>query len=241
MLDTFVEAGFTSEDCEFLYIDNSNGNKHDAYAGYNIFLNKAKGEYIILCHQDIELIYDKRQKLESELAKLNTQDKKWAIAGNAGAINFKRIYINIVHEKESPEKTKHPLPARVLTLDENFLVLRSDANLGFSSDLSGYHLYATDLTLNAKYRGMNAYVIDFMLWHKSRGTPDKRFMAELEQFKKKHAVAMSRKTLRTTITKFYLSSSNGKNFFYNTIVGRLLIKAKMFYLKIKVGSKHYEY
>ena len=52
-LSSFRDAGFVEPECEFLYIDNSLENKYDAYEGVNKFLQIAKGDYIILCHQDI--------------------------------------------------------------------------------------------------------------------------------------------------------------------------------------------
>ncbi len=52
MLDSFIAAGFTAGDCEYLCIDNSGGNTLDAFAGGNLFLDTAQGRYVILCHQD---------------------------------------------------------------------------------------------------------------------------------------------------------------------------------------------
>ena len=44
MMSSFVEAGFDTSFCEFLYIDNTTHNKSEAYQGLNYFLQKAKGE-----------------------------------------------------------------------------------------------------------------------------------------------------------------------------------------------------
>src|SRR5580704_15999128 len=55
MMESFIKAGFDPAFCEFLYLDNSTENRFDAFRGYNHFLQHAKGDYIILCHQDILL------------------------------------------------------------------------------------------------------------------------------------------------------------------------------------------
>jgi hypothetical protein len=52
MVNLFQLNGFGVNDCEYLYIDNSKTNRHDAFSGYNRFLQQARGKYIILCHQD---------------------------------------------------------------------------------------------------------------------------------------------------------------------------------------------
>ena len=59
-LHSFRDAGFIEPESEFLYIDNTEENKYDAYSGVNKFLQVAKGDYIILCHQDLILHADKK-------------------------------------------------------------------------------------------------------------------------------------------------------------------------------------
>src|SRR5262249_7681880 len=63
MIQSFRSYGFDEPDCEFLYLDNTRGNSFDAYSGNNMFLNVARGQFIILCHQDILLI-DGRANLD---------------------------------------------------------------------------------------------------------------------------------------------------------------------------------
>jgi hypothetical protein len=43
MIESFVSHGFAYDDCEYLYIDNSEKNHYEAYAGINKFLTIAKG------------------------------------------------------------------------------------------------------------------------------------------------------------------------------------------------------
>ena len=58
MLESFYEKGFSSDKCEYIYIDNTSGNKQDAFKGLNRILNSAKASYVILCHQDIRIHAD---------------------------------------------------------------------------------------------------------------------------------------------------------------------------------------
>ena len=57
MVGSFIMSGFKPDICEYLYIDNSEHNKYDAFAGVNKFLATARGDYIIVCHQDV-LLHD---------------------------------------------------------------------------------------------------------------------------------------------------------------------------------------
>ena len=47
MIASFRDKGFDTPASEFLYVDNSNGNRLDAYAAYNHFLNVSRGAYVI--------------------------------------------------------------------------------------------------------------------------------------------------------------------------------------------------
>ncbi len=101
MVESFVSRGFTPDDCEYFYIDNSRighrppthavpgpaeSNRFDAFRGYNLFLSEARGEFIVLCHQDILLLEDGRAELEQRLCELTAHDPEWALCGNAGGV-----------------------------------------------------------------------------------------------------------------------------------------------------------
>ena len=131
MLDSFVRAGFGHGDCEYLYIDNSAGNKDDAYAGYNKFLNTARGRRIILCHQDILLNFDRREDLERRMAELEALDPAWAVLGNAGGGGMGTAAGRITHP-DGEWNSGTPTPFRALSLDENFILVKREANLALS-------------------------------------------------------------------------------------------------------------
>ena len=100
MLDSFLNAGFTTDICEYLVVDNSEFNRMDAYQGVNSFLQSAGGEYIIICHQDIVLINNNsKQLLDQQLAEITSLDPKWAVLGNAGAVDrlYNRLAIKIAY------------------------------------------------------------------------------------------------------------------------------------------------
>jgi hypothetical protein len=196
MADSFIQAGFEPSSCEYLYIDNSNGNQADAFGGCNLFLNNAQGEFIILCHQDIVLQKDRREDLERCIRQLDVLDASWALLGNAGGVKLGETAFRITDEWGSHNSGN--LPVRVQTLDENFILARRSANLTLSSDLSGFHLYGTELCQVAQALGRTAWVVDFNLYHKSIGKLDEGFFALRDRLQEKYRVLYAGHDLQTT-------------------------------------------
>lgn len=219
MKESFEEKGF-SENCEYLIADNSKNNYFDAYQAISLFLKTAKAKYIIIVHQDVRCI-DDRGELENCLKHLNERDNKWAICGNAGAKGYHDAVVHITGPRL--RETYADLPMKVNSLDENFLVINSTSNITISSDLSGYHLYGTDLSIIAHVLGHTCYVIPFMVLHLSEGnlgSLDKY----LPDFLKKYGEKLNIGYVQTTCTQFYLSNSTMKNKWLNSPVFFFLIK-----------------
>jgi hypothetical protein len=226
-LASFRDAGFIEPESEFLYIDNTAANKYDGYAGVNQFLQKARGDYIILCHQDLILHADDRNRLDQLIDEITRFDRDWALLGNAGGtVPGQQAY----HLTEYTGEEKHYLrrgsfPAKAYSLDENFIVVRKSANLSVSHDLEGFHLYGTDLCMIAYILGYSAYVIDFHLWHlggastrppttsgaHATSTFDKNKYSLISKYQR----VFSPRFIQTTCTIFYVSASRFKNFLFN--------------------------
>ena len=86
LVKSFVDHGFSYDDCQYIYIDNSEKIQYDDYQGINKFLTTARGRYIVICHQDVLLIDDGRQKLDAILRELDRIDPYRAICGNGGGV-----------------------------------------------------------------------------------------------------------------------------------------------------------
>jgi hypothetical protein len=206
MVDSFEKKGFQGDTVEYLFIDNATANQYDAYQGLNLLLHNAKGKYVILCHQDVLLIEDNRGTLEQRLNALEKIDPQWAVAGNAGLTDLNGWVVRIT-DPHHENAALGNFPARVQSLDENFLVLKKSANLGFSSDLKGFHFYGTDLCLQARFRGYNAYVIDFHLQHLGKGNTNAAFYAARANFVKKYSSLLKNCIIQTTCTTLVISNS----------------------------------
>lgn len=237
MVTSFVNYGFAYDSCEYLYIDNSQGCQHDAFSGLNLFLQRAQGKYIILCHQDILLHDHNRADLSQRIRQLDSIDPKWGILGNAGGINLKWVATHVT-QKSGKRLKEELLPLKTMTVDENFMLVKNDANLAFSSNLAGFHMYGTDICLIADVLGYSAYVIDFNLLHKSDGNADESFYSLKRALIKKYQKAFQSRFISTTITRFYISGSYWGNLLGNSSI--ILFFARQYYKFFKGKRKYHK-
>ena len=223
MIKTFHIKGFTNENSEFLYIDNSEVNKADGYSGLNHFLAQSKGKYTIVCHQDIRLDFDDIAKLQECIREIDEIDPNWAILGNAGATcDFSKKSIRIT-DPTGDDKQIGEFPAKVDSLDENFLVIKNGLNIGLSRDLKGFHFYGTDLCIQADLRGYSAYVIDFHLRHISAGNRDEYFNSCKNDLLKKYEIALRPRFIQTSCVYLYIS---GSPFFTRILNNKIVFRLK---------------
>jgi hypothetical protein len=204
MRASFEAGGFDTSSCEYLFIDNRGTEQTCAFRGLNAMLDVARGHYIILCHQDVRLITDTSDTLWNRLAALEQVDPNWALAGNAGAVSPGKLAIRIT-DPHGADRRVGTLPARVMSLDENFIVVRRSARIGFSRDLSGFHFYGADICLNADIMGYSAYVIDFHIAHLSAGNKAQAFEDMEAQFRAKWSRALAPRWMQTTCSLVRLS------------------------------------
>ncbi len=202
MKQSFEDAGFASG-CEYLVADNCNGNQFDAYTAIRFFLKQAKGRYIIIVHQDVRCI-DNIAQLKKCLAQLDSIDNKWAVCGNAGCMGYHTdlMHINIAGKIV----TSRNLPGRVSSLDENLLIINAASGVTVSADLSGFHLYGTDICIVAATLGYSTYVIPFMVKHLSFGNL-KDLEKHIHLFVNAYGKKLESRFIATTCTKFYISNS----------------------------------
>lgn len=204
MRATFAEHGFDGSNTEFLYLDNRGPDQTGAYRGLNALINAARGQYVVLCHQDVRLTGDGVEALERCLGGLDHRDPNWALAGNAGGMAPGALAMRIT-DPHGADRRVGVLPARVMSLDENFIIVKRSARIGCSVDLEGFHFYGADLCLNADMAGHSAWVIDFHLKHLSAGRKSADFYAAEQAFCKKWSEALRPRWMQTTCALLRLS------------------------------------
>jgi hypothetical protein len=226
MKTSFENAGFNAA-CEYLIADNTIGNIFDGYNAIRRFLQESKARYTIIVHQDVRCQDNIKMLLEC-LNDLNTKDNNWALCGNAGGANYNNI---VYHINNNGIRKTEGLPQRVFSLDENFLIVKTEKQMAVSSDIEGFHYYGTDLCIVADFLGYTSYVIPFMVEHLSKGN-----LRDLELKKPTFLKAFGKKLrprfIQTSCDKFYLGNSETQNKLYNSEFVFFWIKAKKNILKL---------
>jgi hypothetical protein len=197
MLESFHRGGFTGDSTEYLYIDNTARDQTCAYRGLNAILGMARGRLVILCHQDVRLFADDMEALTQRIDELQNRDPLWALAGNAGGVAPGALAMRIT-DPHGEDQNSGNLPAQVVSLDENFIVVRRSARIGFSADLSGFHFYGADICLQAELSGYRSYVIDFHLTHLSAGNKSDAFHKAQDEFCGKWNRVLTSRWIQTT-------------------------------------------
>jgi hypothetical protein len=228
MLDSFLNKGFDEKSCEYIYADNTKANEFDAFSAINLFLNRAQGKYIIICHQDVLINKDGIEELRKCLKELDIKDPNWGICGNAGAVGPNHIVYHISYP-DGTFMNKGNFPLKVSAIDENFILVKSAAHLKVSNNLKGFHLYATDLVLQAELNGYSSYVISFNLTHKSRGNRDESFFTVRRALIQKYNHFFRSRWIQTNSTVFHLSGS-----FLGSLLGNPI---SLFFVRMWNGLK----
>jgi len=169
MLESFLVAGFNSAEATFCRLTSrSRPGEPEPYSTISELIASVSEPYFILCHQDVRLDQGHGvPQLRAQIESLSATDPRWAVVGNAGGCSELRVIRRITdpHGGSTPDS----LPARVQSLDENFLVVRTGTGLACSPGLRGFHLYGTDLCMQARRHGFSSYVVDFHTRHLSGG------------------------------------------------------------------------
>ena len=226
MKQSFENAGFTNG-CEYIIADNTNGNIFDGYNAIRRFLQESKATYTIIVHQDVRC-EDSVECLTTCLTTLNNIDKNWAICGNVGGVGYNNI---AYHINNNGVRKTDGLPTRVFSLDENFLLIKTEKQLAISDDIKGFHYYGTDLAIIADFLGYNTYVIPFMVQHLSKGNLEDLFLHK-PHFLQQYGNKLHARFVQTSCDKFYLGKSATQNKLYNNSFVFFWIKAKKNILKL---------
>ena len=222
MKASFLQNGFDESVCRYTLLDNSTGNHHEPYSAIRLLLESTPEPYLIVCHQDVRLDQGHGfEQLAQALQSLQETDPHWAVAGNAGG-RAEQSYLNLVDP--NADHRLDTLPLQVYALDENFLILRPRQGITSSQTLTGFHLYGTDLCLNAMRRKRACYVIDFRLRHLSAGNIDSaEFAKGKQQFEAYWGRHFWLCLLRTPCTELTLSRLR----FIRACVARRRIRSKI--------------
>lgn len=207
LLASFERLGFDASNTEFIALDNRGANRFDGFEALRDVFPACRGEFILFTHDDIELVEEGAEDLQNVLRDLEARDPLWTVAGNAGwsAARPERLMRHL-RDPHGAHRLEDG-PVAVQSLDENFLVLPRRRMTFPSLDLEGYHFFGTDLCLQGRAAGGQAYVVPFFLHHHSAGADSAAFRAGLNRFSEKYASLRIPARIRTPATHVYVGAA----------------------------------
>jgi hypothetical protein len=208
MRESFVARGFTEAYADFRIIDNTEKTQKDAYEAYEYFRATSTAKYLLMMHQDVLATSDTYSVLSEKLQELEALDPRWAIAGNAGK---KDMWISgpihIAEPSGVHVDSSFSYPARVSSLDENFLIFNLRNSFKKLSVGNGFHFYGTVLPLSAESEGFRSYVIQFLVNHLSKGKMNSSFFDAKQSIEDSGVFSSLKPIQPTTCTVFCFSGS----------------------------------
>ncbi len=138
-----------------------------AAEGLNAGIERARHELVVLVHQDVYLPSGWPARLASQWQLAERQGGVIGVGGVFGVLDRRVPFDAIGHVVHRDRLLTHrSLPADVDGLDELLMVVPRGTPLRVDAAL-GWHLYGTDLALQARARGLRAVVVDALCHHNS--------------------------------------------------------------------------
>jgi hypothetical protein len=187
-------------DYEIVVINNSQ-NQYSIFSAYNEGISQSKFPFLCFVHEDVMF----KTKNWGKILFKHLSDNKTGIIGVAGGKIMTRIpaswwlvgpgYKNLIqHYKNKKtvvsEKTEHQSSMRqsAIILDGVFLAFRAELleKIKFDEELTGFHGYDHDISVQTVMAGYNNYVIfDLLLEHFSEGNMNAQYYTNLIKVYKK--------------------------------------------------------
>lgn len=147
-------------------------NPSSASKGLNIGIDTATNDILIACHQDVYFL-DRWYEILQELLddKINKINNNWGVCGMAGT-----TFDGKMVGTHSGLNMSGNIIIPVQTLDCSCLVLKKSNNLRFDENLKYFHMYGEDIALQANDKGLDAYVIDVPINHRTNWTAGSGFV-----------------------------------------------------------------
>jgi hypothetical protein len=142
-----------------------------AAVAYNRGLEQAKTDLVVLAHQDVYLPSGWADSLRGVVDLLAKTDPNWGVLGVWGVNKASEGGTGFLYCTSEMRQLGNVFTGvrEVRSLDEVLLIIRKSSNLRFDEQLPGFHMYGTDICLEAHRRGMKSYAIPAFCIHNTDG------------------------------------------------------------------------
>lgn len=147
-----------------------------AAGGYARAMEMATAEVLIFAHCDVFFPNGWFERLAWEVDRLSHMDPNWAVAGISSITPSGEQVGRMFDTALEPEfretrgvfgkELTSPVP--IVSADELVLIVRRGAGISFDPLLPEFHLYGTDIILEAERHGKRSYGLDMPLIHNAK-------------------------------------------------------------------------
>src|SRR5208282_4650951 len=113
-----------------------------------------------------------KEELERALTHLDALDPDWGVVGFVGVRKGRGdVIVGYCYSTGLQQIVGEPFqgPVETISLDEIVLVIRRSSGLTFDEMLPGFHLYGTDICLQALRKHLRSYVVQAFCIHNTNG------------------------------------------------------------------------
>ncbi len=150
--------------------------KESAAGAYSHAAKTATAGILVFAHCDVYFPQGWFDRLAWEVNRLSSLDQDWAVAGISSLTSTGELVGRVFDTSLEPVFPKTAglfgkaltLPLPIVSADELVLVVRRDSGVSFDPSLPEFHLYGTDIILEAERMGMRAYGLDMPLIHNAK-------------------------------------------------------------------------
>jgi hypothetical protein len=141
-----------------------------AGAAYNAGLAEARHDVVVFAHQDVYLPAAWLNQFDCALQQVARFDPAWGVLGAFGVTRSGEFH-GYCYSTGLQRVLGAPFSAPIATrsLDELLLVVRRSSGLRFDESLPGFHLYGTDICLQAEAQDLGNYIISAFCIHNANG------------------------------------------------------------------------
>jgi hypothetical protein len=147
-----------------------------ASGAYSRAIETATAEILVFAHCDVYFPKGWFERLAWEVERLAHIDRDWAVAGISSITPSGQLVGRIFDTSLAPFFAETsgvygeplPTPVPIVSADELALVVRRESGISFDPLLPAFHLYGTDIILNAEQQGRLSYGLDMPLIHNAK-------------------------------------------------------------------------
>lgn len=140
-----------------------------AAAAYHDAIDRIRADILVFAHQDVYFPEGWFARLGATCRRLDAMDPCWAVAGLCG-MTREAEFVGHLWDSGLGAVCGGPFerPRDIASLDEAVLIVRRASGVSFDPALPSFHLYGTDIVLEAHKAGMKSYAIDLPVIHNSK-------------------------------------------------------------------------